>query len=384
MNKVITYSLLNRSYSSDNYYVNIDILSSEVLDYMKKHFNKEVKEFLCFIKNKNIENVRYEEEYLIDFLILSVLYNVYIKKAMNVKANQVKLIRKNIENINKQKLNKKIGRFFKGKLSTIYLMTDVNYEVEPSINSINKLIIYLELTDEFKEEVKRIQNVYLFLESKYSKNENKQIEIFLTKLMNLYNYFEDISKHKIGIYTRNVEKFLDVKHKDYRYREDVIYTGRKEIEYHLNMVVASIMSMLFHDEFSNCKNKVLLVPSCMRLYDNHKCKAIKLDMGYYCKECSTKCKVRELTKIGEKSNFKVNIVSHQSEFNKINSKTFENVGAIGVACVLNLISGGLKLRELGSKPQCILLDYCGCRAHWHEYGLTTNININKLFTVLEI
>ncbi|WLD29947.1 MULTISPECIES: DUF116 domain-containing protein [unclassified Clostridioides] len=62
----------------------------------------------------------------------------------------------------------------------------------------------------------------------------------------------------------------------------------------------------------------------------------------------------------------------------------EDVGIIGVACVLNLISGGWKVKNFGFVPQCVVLDYCGCKNHWHEKGIVTDINVDRLLYTIGI
>ncbi|WP_278244952.1 hypothetical protein [[Clostridium] dakarense] len=52
--------------------------------------------------------------------------------------------------------------------------------------------------------------------------------------------------------------------------------------------------------------------------------------------------------------------------------------------MLNLISGGLKAKSLGYIPQCVVLDYCGCKSHWHTDGITTDINIKRLLYTIGV
>jgi len=51
--------------------------------------------------------------------------------------------------------------------------------------------------------------------------------------------------------------------------------------------------------------------------------------------------------------------------------------------IINLLSGGWKAKRIGLIPQCVLLDYCGCK-HWHENGIVTNININELLSKIKV
>lgn len=380
MSKVITYSIENQLNSSDKFYIEIENFSDEVISNIKNILKEEVHIFIEFIKNKHLEDIRYEEEYLIDFLILSIFYRVYINRAKNVGIIGTKIISKN----NKLKKYSIIRKKIKGIASTIFLTKFTNEEVEINLNNIKKLIDYLELTDEFEEESKRINNIYEFLRYYEVIEKYKDLDNIMSKILDIGNYFEEVSKNRLGKYTKKVNLFLSKEHEKHRYKEDVIYTGRLEVEYYLNMVFSTIINKVFFTEFVECKDKILLLPSCMKLHDNYRCRSKNIDYLYSCKGCSKKCKVNELNKIGEKYTLKVYTFSRQRGFNKTDRTMYENKGVIGVGCALNLISTGLKLRELKAKPQCMILSFCGCKKHWHDYGLTTRFSINKFLELIEI
>jgi Uncharacterized conserved protein len=85
--------------------------------------------------------------------------------------------------------------------------------------------------------------------------------------------------------------------------------------------------------------------------------------------------------LGRKYDFEVTIVPHESTISSREKEAGlleKDIGAVGVACVLNLISGGLMLKGLGIPAQCVILDYCGCKNHWHDQGIPTDINMEQL------
>jgi hypothetical protein len=89
--------------------------------------------------------------------------------------------------------------------------------------------------------------------------------------------------------------------------------------------------------------------------------------------------------MGEKYGFGVAIITHESSFNsKGIGQTDGRLGVVGIACVLNLIAGGWKAKALGLPAQCVLLDYCGCKNHWHDEGFPTDINLHVLGQILGI
>jgi len=108
------------------------------------------------------------------------------------------------------------------------------------------------------------------------------------------------------------------------------------------------------------------------------CKGIAENRGYKCINCAKACNVSKLTALEKKCKFKVYTIPHESLLFNIYDEENNQVGIIGIACALNLISGGWKALRLGFNPQCIVLDYCGCSNHWMKKPLMTNINYNRL------
>ena len=89
--------------------------------------------------------------------------------------------------------------------------------------------------------------------------------------------------------------------------------------------------------------------------------------------------VNQIGKMAKKYNAQVIIIDHASDFNEMKIKDIQDgVGIIGIACILNLLSGGWKARELGLMPQCVILDYCGCKKHWDKVGFMTQIDLKRL------
>ncbi len=62
----------------------------------------------------------------------------------------------------------------------------------------------------------------------------------------------------------------------------------------------------------------------------------------------------------------------------------EGASVVGIAFASNLFAGGWKAKGLGMPPQCILLDHCGCRKHWQDKGISTDINMKRLMQMLNI
>lgn len=150
------------------------------------------------------------------------------------------------------------------------------------------------------------------------------------------------------------------------------------------MVGAQILNKIYRQTFEKTKNKLLVLPTCMCIFSDSRCRAQKTDNGYICRLCTPQCKVNQLTQVGKSHGFGVILISHESSLSNNSDTMFlkNDVGVIGVACVLNLISGGRMLEEKNIPAQCVLLDYCGCKKHWHQEGIPTEINVQQLLKLL--
>lgn len=373
MGKIITYSLCKYADKSDKYYEDVSIFTDEVIGEICISTDIWVTDFQDFIVKNNIEDLRSNIEYSLELLTLGVLWRTYINKAILLKQIPKTILIK-LSKLREKNSIKKSADFFRGIIGTLFLYKEDNKNIDFTLNNLTKLIHWLSATGEFKQEVKRLKRWEDYLSNK----SEKEINTIILASVNLGQWFEIKSEETLGDYTKNVDKFHNEAYKKHKWKEDYVYCGRKRVEYHLNMVGAEIMNRAYRKDFLKTKEKRLLLPACMRLNSDDNCKAIKTEEGYLCTNCSKSCKVRQYTELGARYNFKVYIIPHESSAFTKEKPEKGYIGIIGVACVLNLISGGLKAKDLGFIPQCVLLDYCGCKNHWHKNGIATDINIDRL------
>lgn len=380
---VITYSLRGKQVDSDEYYNNISIFADQVLYKAEDFFSQSLDSIIQFYSKKEVSAKEYA---VLDILILGVLWKVYSGDALGLNelpGDMLKLLA-NIRN-NNDILKPGID-FLRGIMATAFLSPDL-YDniasIEPGMENFDKLTSWLKAAGEFNHEVKRLEE----LKEYFMTLDDDAAADLIASAITFALWFELSSEENIGVYTENVERYLNERRPKHYWHEDVIFCGRRRIEYHLNMVGADIMNRIFRKAFVQTDKKLLLLPACMRLLPDQKCKAKESEYGIKCMRCSNDCQVNQLTKLGSKHNFDVVVVSHESSISSAipGKKMFDgNTGVIGVACVLNLISGGLKLKEMGVPAQCVLLDYCGCKNHWHDEGMPTCINVSKLCDILDI
>lgn len=375
----ITYFLCESNESSTEFYKKNLNFSKKVLNKLEGNFSNDINDYMNYINKNNMEQLRSKSEYLLEILMIGVFWKEHVNKAISLSKIPRNILIK-LSTLREKESIKKIVDINRGLLEYLFLNRRSNDKVKISLENYKKLVNYLKACGDYKEEAKRLE---VWISYFFSLNKNK-VEKILTSYLEFAKYFEDISQEVLGIYTKNVNLFLKNIDKKYKYREDFLFCSRKEVEYHLNMVGAQIMNEAYRKEFLKTKEKRLLLPSCMRIKDEKNCKAIKTEEGYICNSCSKNCNVNKYDKLGKKYNFQVYIIPHESSISVKNKIKYGHIGIIGVACVLNLISGGLKAKNLGFVPQCVFLDYCGCKDHWHDKGIITDINMSYLLYSLGI
>jgi len=377
--RTITYNL---SGQESDYYEDVRRLTDKTDMYFLDNMANYYSVYRFYLAKEKVEDLRTREEYVYDFLSAGTYINLYTSFS-KLSPRPLLSFQRNLYFLRrKKKALKPYIDPIRGLISS-GLLYRTKKETDQNVNSLRdfyKLILWLDATGEFREETKRFKLIHAFLSTQLPEIRTKMLD----QLLKFAKWFEDESFDILGKYTKNVNNFISEKHHDYKWKENYIFTGRKRIEYHLSMVGAELMNRGFESDFKDTKKRALLVPACMRLKQDGTCKATEKNFDMKCTGCSSDCRVFQLTKLAKEKNCSVHIIPHSSDFTKwlqtwaVGSDT----GVIGVACPLNLITGGLELKNLNIPAQCILLDYCGCRSHWDKEGMPTDLNENELMRIL--
>lgn len=386
MDEVITYSLRAGKPVSDACYDQIAAFTDEVLSGAQKCCGYLLADFLRFVRESNPGDVRSQEEYALELLELGVLWNAYGPSAMRLSPISGKILAGLSELRQRGGLLKSVVDPLRGIMGTLFLKAESGQSTKHRIGCckrLKSLLLWLNASGEFVQDCIRLKPWMDYL----CRLPEKKAEEAFDAILQFACWFEKRSEVALGAYTLHVERFLRDQYLRHRWREDVVFCGRKRVEYHLNMVGAEIMNRAFRREFAASPRKSILLPACMRLRPEKLCRAVRTPVGYTCTGCTEGCRVKELTEMGHKHDFDVMIIPHESKaFSKYATRQMigEDTGIVGIACVLNLMGGGWKAKGLGMPPQCVLLDYCGCSNHWHERGFATDINMKQLKKILGI
>ena len=327
---------------NEDYYVNVKYFADDFLDFSKKF------------------NFKDDEETL-EALCIGVYWYLYGTTALDLNSN----IHQALANLSEYRRAFPEDKLFidelRGKLLTRFLFKPFKENNEKlTEKNLESLINFLEATGDYVDQIPHFRN--------FSHN--------LDDCLGLTKWFCKNSSNYLGEYTSNLENYLEKNHTNHLMEEDVIFFHGHELEYHLNMLGAEIMNRLFKADFEKRPRKAIILPGCM-CSNSKKCKAKEDRLGNVCTFCNPECNVFKLTR--QYDDCEVYIVSHESTaFKGAKKEDMDELGIIGITCVLNLISGGWKSTNLSIPPQCVLLNHVACKNHWLDEDIPASINNNQL------
>ena len=378
---IITYSLRAGERTSDRYYQVISKLCDEVLDQAWRL----TAEVLLPFQEWQKDPVRTNNEAILELLSLGVYWRVYIHTAVTSR-KPVRRTMTWLVSLRKRSEFLKPGVDVLRGWMGLWLAPSQKSPTQPipiTQKNLVTLLDWLQASGDFSEEVKRLLGWRKFLAT-LSPHE---FAVTIQKAIDLAGWFESHSREILGPYTRNVETFLSQVHPGYRWREDFIFTGRQPLEYHLSMLATEILNRGFRERFLEKDRKIVIVPPCMKAQSEEECLARTTPFGERCANCTPACRINQVTRLGEKVGFDVFIIPDELKVfstDQKGSSILHSVGVLGISCPLTNASGGWEMKDLAVPAQGLLLDYCGCKWHWHKQGIPTDINFRQLLHLLDI
>lgn len=373
--EAITYKL--NITTEKSFYEELSDFTSYVLEERPERTLQYIKNFIAF---QSRETIRTFDEHYLEYLTLGVLLNKYSSRAMSSSSMGMAFLNILYKGRSRYKVMKPAIDQVRGFLSTVLLSRTFNSSKIDSAYKLNHFIKWLDATGEFSEETIRLKDWHKYFVGLPSKElcdilENASAEA---------SDFEVAAKAKLGKFTENVKSFRQNHLQEHKFRENYIFCGRHEVEYHLNMFGAEILNRALKPCFQNTSKKVILLPTCMSNPADGKCKAKVKGSKMICTACSPECNINVKRWEYSTEDTEVVLIPHSSDFTRFLKywKNQETTGIIGVACVLNLLKGGYEMQKLNIPSQCVFLDYCGCKKHWHKNGIPTDISEEQLQRVV--
>jgi len=384
--EVITYSLRNGQERSDRYYRDVAAFAGEVVAEAEGRVRPQVEALQSYLQEEEEEDPRTFPEHALELLALGVFWQVYAGAALALPWLPRHLLAGLVQLRRRGGWVKKSADILRGALAPLLRSPHHRRPAEPpslTVETLGRLVSWLAATGDLDQEARRLALWQRFLTTRPA----EEAAAALAAAAAFAGWFRRRSEAVLGPYTPQVERFLAEVHPHYRWREDAIFCGRQRVEYHLNMVGTEILNRAFREAFLATRRKAVLLPPCMKARGDSACQARPTPFGARCAACTPGCRVRQLTELGEQHGFAVRILPDELAVfsaGRIRPEEGELAGIVGVSCVLTNVSGGWETRALGVPAQGVLLDYCGCRYHWHREGIPTDLNAGHLLQVLGI
>lgn len=379
----VTYQLNPSGDAGNSFYTTLQTCTNELMGFLNPLVEKYTISYIEYLKKQQTESVRSSDEYCFELVILGILWNNHHQKAKN----SIGFINRLLTNLYEMrttypKLKNSIDKV-RGLTSTLFLYQDLpeqnGLKLPSDLNDFAKLLSWMQATGEYKQEYLRLLEWVAFL--KFS---NVDFEGFRQDVLRAATIFEWLSVKYLRQYTASVRNYVAENKSRYEWKENVLFCSRPVNEYHLNMVGAEIMNRALKSGFDSAEKKVVLLPACMRLFTDERCKAEVNGLDLVCASCNSACNVARTAKQGQREGFTVRLIPHSSGFSDW-LKQWEgtkDTGVVGVACVLNLLTGGYEMQSLKIPAQCVFLEHTACEKHWQKNHYPAAIEAGQLSKIL--
>jgi len=226
--------------------------------------------------------------------------------------------------------------------------------------------------------------------------DEQSAQAMLARCLLLADDFSEESQTALGAYTAGVEAFTaavdDGPDSPWargcraRWRYDAPLVTRTAVEYHLGMLGTEILTRAYRPRYLAAPRKIVIVPDCLCARSRRagtgstaECQAELTSLGYRCQRCTPGCRVQQITRLGERRGFEAYILPDDLRGIGLSScSRLAGAGVVGVSCALTNWDAGWLVNDAGVPAQGVLLDYAGCKSHWHEQGMTTDVDLEKL------
>lgn len=374
----ITYKLDINGTAHSTYYPAVASFTDDVLREADKSITPIAKRYRNFLIGFRLEEPRTLEEYVFELLNLGILWRAYGGTALAVRFAPFMFMAKLGEWRKIHPALKPVIDLVRGITLSYFLVPKPIQKTNgapQSLKDIDRLVTWLEATGDFREDAFRFIRWLGFFGTQ---NEQMQASMF-DIILSFADWFTVQSKKRMGVFTPNIGSFVEANQKKYQWREDRFSCLRSRTEYHMNMVGAEILNRAYRSEFLSCKKRTVLLPGCMRARTEKECEGKKSAKGISCTGCEASCRVRQLHETGKRLGFEVMVIPHSTDLAQWRTEQDKEPEAVvGVACLSVLVQGGWELKRNNVPAQCILLNECGCKKHWHAKGFPTKLDVREL------
>ena len=375
------YDLRQGDPSSDGFYAATSRLADEAVAAVETRAGLLLDGYQRNVREILLESPRSLGEYAVELLTLGMVLHRYEGAAERTPGWMVKCSRLLVAARESSGITKLFLDWIRGGIARYVFAPALEYIARKNGSAdhrLVRLVDWLEATGEFKQETKRLKNWHSYI----AQLSPEQATYWLHIAEELFEEFAWDAAETLGRYTQNVAVFVKRDQLQPSWREDLLFRSRTASEYHLNMVAAEVMNRGLREDFDHTRQRVVLVPTCMRDRCGSRCKARVDGVDITCTGCNPKCAVNRITRRMRADGIAVYMVPHASGFSRVLKRWEQSgEGVTAVACLLNILPGGYEMRERHIASQCVLLDFPGCRKHWDERGFPTAVNEERLVQI---
>ena len=204
--ETLTYSLQNDQSNSQNYYTDVRIFCDEVMKQARITLGPVINDFIRYLKNYNLEEIREKEEYVLELLSFGILWHNYSQKALAVRFAPFITLAKMAEWRKKHQRVKPLIDLTRGFLMTLLMLPDKpknDFVAIPTLEQTDHVCKWFEATGEFAEQAIRFVRWRAYWEIKSRKVQSENF----SAINNFTQWFTERSIQALGKYTKNVESF---------------------------------------------------------------------------------------------------------------------------------------------------------------------------------
>jgi hypothetical protein len=265
--------------------------------------------------------------------------------------------------------HKKLYTAVQGKTYSLFAEGDDSERYFDKIKRLAKL--FLQRCPDEKRLLDLIQNAAerpLLLGSKTKRADRKTIQFIRENL-----------RQSLSIYTQNVSNHLQSLSS--AQKGDITIATREE-QYHLYMLEIELVNRIYREEFKRSEYKFALIAHCLRDF-RPECRSEKGDIEAVCKGCTEDCFVRLGSVLLEKYGIKpyISVEMDQERLFKRLKQEHPSIGALGIACIPELVRGMRLCIHTGIPPVGIPLNANRC-ARWMSQAYETSFNLEQLEELL--
>lgn len=359
--------------TSDDYYFDTLNLSKKIRKSIKLDFELELEDFIEFHKISSYESQRYEEEYVVDILLLGILWREFIDKALNISDTSYKILdRYNSEKYRNKKFKSKIReKFIKKKIYADYFCRNKNEKNrEYNYKNFNILMKYLINIEDYKLYYDRLIMWRDFL----SNIRGEYCEKFLEKLAVFCEKYFTESEKILDKYILDYNSYLsNIKLSRYKDLDLFNYYIPKSLIY-LNMIANQILNDLNSNKIKNIDEKFCII-SKNYLSKDKLCEGPATDRGRLCNECSFDCRMNKITRVFKLYSYELYVSDNDMiRFDSLNLD--EKVGIIAMSNISNMLDKYYYYRK--SDAIIIVIPYDIYDVSSNELEINMNYIINNI------